>query len=161
MSDAPSSAHGPKPGSERAVAVAHEKREHPRFKVEDATAILGKEGLLAGLGLPFGKRRVYNLSQGGAMIHAGKALSVGSRHPIKIEIPKFKEVIQGEVEVRWCAESAKKEKDFIVGVMFVQLSPKERRKISGMQDLLTSAEYRAKAAARKEASSAQIRPTQR
>jgi PilZ domain-containing protein len=159
MSDAPSSAQGPKPASERAVAVSHEKREHPRFKLEGATAVLGKEGILAGLGLPWGKRRVHNLSQGGAMIHVGKALAVGSRHPIKIEIPKFKEVLEGEVEVRWCTESAKKDKDFFAGVAFVQLSAQDRRKIAAMQDLLTSAEYRAKASARKEASSAQIRPT--
>ena|SRR5688572_14816899 len=146
-----------KPATDRAIAVANEKRHHPRFKIEGATAVLGKEGMLAGLGLGNRMRKLVNLSQGGAMIQTVQRLVVGSRHPVRIEIPKYKEVIQGEGEVRWCLESAKAKNDFYVGISFAELADSDRRKIARMQDLFMSAEYRAQTAVR-EASSGNIRP---
>ena len=105
------------------------------------------------LGLGPIRHQVVNLSQGGAMIRLGTRLPVESRHELRIEIPKCKEVIATDGEIRWCLASAKKESDIYVGVRFVDLPAAERRKLAGMYELFTSAEYRAKAAVRKDASS--------
>jgi len=144
--------------SERSMPAAPgDKREYPRFKVETATAALGKPGFLESLGLGSRKHPVINLSQGGAMIRLGKRLPIESKHELRIEIPKCKEVIQALGEIRWCLASAKSDSDIYVGVCFVDLPPTERRKIAGMYELFTSAEYKAKAAVRKDASSMHLK----
>lgn len=135
-----------------------DKREHPRFKVEGATASVGKPGFLSTLGFGPIQYRVVNLSQGGAMIRLGKRVPVGSRHDLRLEVPKCKEVIETVGEVRWCLASAKDEKDIYIGLRFVDLPAPEQRKLAGMHELFTSAEYKAKATARKDASSIHFRP---
>jgi hypothetical protein len=144
--------------SERAIPVSTDKREHPRFKVEGAFASVGKPGFLASLGLGPIKHAVINLSQGGVMIRLGKRLPLESRHELRIEIPKCKEVIESVGEIRWCLPSAKDESDIYVGFRFAELPASERRKLAGMYELFTSAEYKAKAAVRKDASSVHLRP---
>ena len=109
-----------------------DKREHPRFKVEGATTVVGRPGFLASLGIGPIKHSVVNLSQGGAMVRVGKSLPVGSRHELHIEIPKVNEVIETVGEIRWCAQSARKESDYYVGFHFVDLPPAERNKLGGM-----------------------------
>jgi len=151
------SAPSQKAPSDKAIAVANDKRQYPRFKVEGATAVLGKPGLLQSIGLLSAARPVINLSQGGAMIRLGKRLPVESRHDLRIEILKCREVIEATAEIRWCLASAKKESDIYVGVSFVEISAAERRKIAGMYELFTSAEYKAKAQVRKDASSIHLK----
>src|SRR5213592_119371 len=143
--------------SDKSIAVSADKREHPRFKVEGAAASVGKPGFLASLGLGPIKHAVINLSQGGAMIRLGKRLPIESRHDLRIEIPKYKEVIEAVGEIRWCLASAKNERDIYAGVRFVDLPAAERRKRAGMYELFTSAEYKAKAAVRKDASSVHLK----
>jgi len=139
--------------SDKAIPVSADKREHPRFKVEGATSSVGKPGFLASLGLGPIRHAVVNLSQGGVMIRLGKRLPVESRHELRLEIPKCKEVIEVVGEIRWCLASAKNEREIYAGVRFVELPAAERRKITGMYELFTSAEYKAKAGVRKDASS--------
>ena len=141
--------------STRSVAAANDKRAHPRFKVE-GTASVGKGGLLDGLLGPK-KHPVINLSQGGAMIRLNKKLTVESRHDLRIEIPKYREVIECTGEIRWCLESAKNAKDIYVGVQFVDLSAADLRKITGMYELFHSQEYKAMAAVRKDMSSIRLK----
>lgn len=151
------SAPAQKAPSERAIpsaAAPNEKREHARFKVEGSTAVVGKAGLLSGL-LGAKKHHVVNLSQGGAMVCVNKRLPVGSKHDIRIEIPKFKEVIEGTGEIRWCLESAKNN-DIYIGIRFIDLDPSERRKIAGMCEVFNSLGFKAMSAARKDASSIRL-----
>jgi PilZ domain len=143
--------------SDKAIPVSTDKREHPRFKVEGSTASVGKPGFLATLGLGPIRHAVINLSQGGAMIRLGKRLPIESRHELRIEIPKCKEVIVAVGEIRWCLASAKNERDLYAGLRFVDLPAAERRKLAGMYELFTSAEYKAKAAVRKDASSVHLK----
>jgi len=91
------------------------------------------------------------------MIRLGKRLPVESQHELRIEVPKYREVIEGTGEIRWCLESAKNAKDIYVGVMFVDLAATEIRKITRMYELFTSAEYKAMAAVRKDASSVRLK----
>ena len=150
------SAPAQKAPSEKAIpaAAAGEKREHPRFKVEGATAVVGKAGFLGGL-LGAKKNPVHNLSQGGAMIRLTKRLPVGSKHDLRIEIPRYKEVFEAVGEIRWCLESAKNS-DIYAGFRFVDLDAGDQRKIAGMYQLFNSVEYKAMSAARKEASSIRL-----
>ena len=140
--------------SERAVPAAAppDKRQYPRFKIEGTTTSLGKPGFLASLGLGRIQHAVVNLSQGGAMVKYTKRLPVDSQHELRIEIPKYKEVIDAVGVIRWCAQSAKKESDIYLGIQFVELPAPERRKLISMYELFSSTEYKAKAAARKDAS---------
>ncbi len=111
-----------------------DKREHPRFKVEGATTVVGKPGFLASLGIGPIRHSVVNISQGGAMVRVGKSLPIGSRHELQIEIPKANEVIQTVGEIRWCAQSARKASDYYVGFRFVDLPAAERSKLGGMSE---------------------------
>lgn len=154
------SAPSSKPASERTIpaAASNDKRQFPRFKVEGAIAVLGKPGFLASLGLGRRGSQVVNLSQGGAMVRLGKRLPVDSRNDLRIEIPKYQEVIEAVGEIRWCLHSAKRESDIYVGIRFVDLPSAEQRKLARMVDLFTSTEYKALAAVRREASSIHLRP---
>jgi hypothetical protein len=136
----------PKPPGDRTLPAASstDKRQFPRFKVEGTTTSLGKPGLLVSLGLGPIKYPVINLSQGGAMVRVSKRLEMDSRHELRIEIPKYKEVIETVGEIRWCGESAIKESDIYVGLQFVDLPAVERRKLAGIYERFTSAEVKAK-----------------
>jgi hypothetical protein len=137
-----SSAPHQKAPSERAIppSSSAEKREHPRFRVEGATTVLGEPGLLTSLGLGLIRHPIINLSQGGVMVRVAKRLPVDSRHPLRIEIPKFKEVIETVGEVRWCGESAKRESEIYVGIRFLNLPAADRRKLAGMYEIVTPGE---------------------
>ena len=137
-----------------AAAVPGDKRAHPRFKVEGATAVVGKAGFLGGL-LGAKKNQVHNLSQGGAMIRITKRLPVGSKHDLRIEIPRYKEVFKAVGEIRWCLESPTNS-DIYAGVRFVDLDAADERKIAGMYQLFNSVEYKAMSSARQEASSIRL-----
>jgi hypothetical protein len=140
------------------AAGSADKRQFPRFKVEGTTTSIGKPGLLASLGLGPIKFPVVNLSQGGAMVRVSKRLPMDSRHELRIEIPRYKEVIETVGEIRWCGESAKKETDIYIGLRFVDLSAAEQRKLAGIYELFTSAEVKAKSPTRKDASSTSLKP---
>ena len=144
----------PTPASSSTPPVERqEHREHPRFKVEGATAILGKQGLLAGIGLGVKKDIVVNLSQGGVLVLAPKRFEPGLRLPLRIEIPKWKDLIQAEAVVCWCAQSARTETHFYAGLRFAGLNPLDAKRIAQMYELINSVEYRAKSAVRKDSSS--------
>lgn len=111
-----------------------EKRQFPRYKVEGATTVLGKPGILQSLGFGPIRHPIVNLSQGGAMVRLSKGFPVGSRHELRIEIPKVGEVVETWGEIRWCAQSAKNPADYYVGVEFVDVPADERRKLAGLHD---------------------------
>ena len=145
------------PGSAPAPAPG-DKREHPRFKVEGATASVGQPGFLATLGFGPIQHTVINLSQGGAMIRLGKRVPVGSRHELRLEVPKCKDAIETVGEVRWCLASAKNEWDIYVGLRFLDLPATEKSKLADLHQRFTSAEHKAKSGAKKDASSIHFRP---
>jgi hypothetical protein len=143
----------PKDSASSGALARPEQRMHPRFKVEGATAILGKGRLLLSLGLGPRKSAVVNLSQGGVLVKSTKSFPVETRLRVRIEIPKPEDVLECDGEVRWCAQSAKNDACFYVGIRFERLDPLLEKKIGQMREWFTSVEFRAKASARKEASS--------
>ena len=132
-----------------------DQRAHPRFKLEGAIVTMVKPGFLAKLGLGHKKAPVVNLSQGGVLVLLKKELPVGAWLKLRIEIPKWSDVIACDGEVRWCAESARDAK-FYAGLHFAGLDPEDARRIEEMRKLTTSAEYRAMAATRKDGSSRKL-----
>jgi hypothetical protein len=156
----PPSTPAGKPPSERGIPAATdrtEQREHPRFKPEDAIAILPKGGLLSSLGLGKVRCPVVNLSQGGVLLLAAKSIPVETRIRVRIEIPKPADIVESQASVRWCAQSAKNNAQFYVGLRFEKPDPQMQRKIAQMRDWFRSAEFKTQAA-RKEASSTNLRP---
>jgi hypothetical protein len=158
MADTPSDP-APSPPNERAIpGTPGDKREHPRFIVEGTTTVLGKPGFLASLGFGPIRHPVINLSQGGAMVRVGRQFSVESRHEVRIEIPKCQEVVETVGEIRWCAQSAKNDSDYYVGIRFVDLPAAEQQKLAGMCALFTSGDYKARSSPRKDVSSVNLKP---
>jgi len=156
----PSSTPAGKPPSEREIPAAAdrtEQREHPRFRLEDGIAILAKGGLLSGLGLGKVRAPVVNLSQGGVLLLAAKSIPVETKLRVRIEIPKPADIIESEASVRWCAQSARNNAQFYVGLRFEKPAPQMLRKIAQMRDWFRSVEFRTQGA-RKEASSTNQKP---
>lgn len=148
-----------KPASERsipAVQQQQDRRQHPRFKPEGATILLGKPSLLASLGFSQKKDSVTNLAQGGVLVKARKRYAPGARMPLEIEIPSPADKFSGEGIVRWCAQSAKDESHFYVGIQFENLDALTEKKLVKMSEWFMSAAFRT-SAARKEASSAMLK----
>ena len=133
-----------------------EQRAHPRFKVEGATVTLIKPGLMAKLGLGGKTEPLVNLSRSGVLVLSRKALAVGAWLRLRIEIPKWGDVIACDGEVRWCAESARDEKRYYAGLHLAGVEADDLRRIEEMRKLSTSAEYRAMAGVRKEGSSGKL-----
>lgn len=140
----------------QAPAGRPEQRSAPRFRVDGAIVSLAKPGMLASLGLGLKTETLVNLSPGGVLVRASKSLVVGSRVRVRIEVPKWKDVIACDAEVRWCAQSARVDLHFYAGLAFRGLPDLDAKRIAQMHELLKSVEYRAKAGARKEASSANL-----
>jgi hypothetical protein len=160
MSEAlPASAPGPGPSSDRLPPSAErqEQRQYPRFKLDGATVILGKQGILASLGLGVKKDIAVNLSQGGVLALAPRKFAPKTRLRLTIEIPKWSEIIDVQGEVRWCTQSARTETHFYTGLSFIDLNPLDAKRIARMYELANSVDYRAKAGAR-EASSGRLKP---
>jgi hypothetical protein len=156
----PSSTPEVKPPSERSLqaAPAHgEQRQYPRFKLDDAMVILSKGGLLSFMGLGKVRNRVVNLSQGGVLVLAAKSVPVETRLHVRIEVTKPEEILECEASVRWCAQSARDNKLYYVGLCFEKPGAKLQKKIEQMRIWFTSPEYRTQAA-RKEASSMNLKP---
>ncbi len=145
-------------GASSDAAERREQRAHARFKVDGGLLALGKPGLLTNIGFGFRQEILVNLSEGGVLALVGKRLKEGSLLRLRVEIPKWKDVIACEGEVRWCAQSARADTHFYVGFAFRGLAPGDAKRIAQMRELSGSVEYRVKAAARKEASSVRLQP---
>ncbi|HVE42895.1 MAG TPA: PilZ domain-containing protein [Planctomycetota bacterium] len=126
-------------------------RRHPRFRADEASARLYVKGFLTTLGI--GRRNetgsAVNLSEGGALLLIQTRLKSGSPVQVRIEIEKYKDVIEAEGVVRWCFQSAREQADFYAGVEFRALPPAQAALIAKMRSWFTSPEYKQKSATRK------------
>lgn len=146
----------PSPGSRPENTTARlkrpELRRHPRFRTdEDAAAHLYIKGFLTKLGIALKNeaRSAVNLSQGGALILTHAKLKAGTKVKVKIEIEKYRDVIETDGEVRWCFQSAREQNDFYAGIQFDGLPPAKAALISKMHSWYTSPEYKQKSATRR------------
>jgi hypothetical protein len=126
-------------------------RQHPRFRIEDAKTELYLKGFLAkmGIGRKNEARVAVNLSEGGMLVSTLGKLNPGVRVYLRVEMEKYKDVIETEGEVRWCYVSARNASEYYTGIQFVKLAPVHLAKISQMRAWFTSPEFKQKSATRR------------
>jgi len=129
----------------------HELRTSTRFQIDEATTLVYKKGLLTGLGIGRNNeaRAAVNLSEGGILVRTHDRLKSGTKVRVRLEIEKFKDVIDAEGVVCWCFQSASDQDDYYAGIRFSKLSPKVASKISRLCGYFTSPEYKQRTAARR------------
>lgn len=121
-----------------------ERRQHPRFPVEEAAASLSlKKFPLFGFRRAEACREALDLSEGGARLLSGERVPPGTRAQVRIQIGKFRDSIEGEAEIRWCHQKAGREQDFLLGVMFVKIDAERARKIAAMRGYFLSPQFQA------------------
>ena len=128
-----------------------ELRRHPRFKTDEATVQLYIKGLLTtlGIGRKNEARASVNLSEGGILLATNVKLNKGAKVQVRIEIEKFKDVIEAEGTVAWCFQNARDTASWYAGIAFQNLPPAQAALIAKMRSWFTSPEYRQKSATRK------------
>jgi hypothetical protein len=128
-----------------------ELRRHPRFRADDASARLYVKGFLTTLGI--GRKQeggsAVNLSEGGVLLRIQSRLKSGSPVQVRIEIEKYKDIIEADGIVRWCFQSARDQADFYAGIEFRTLPRAQAALIGKMRSWFTSPEYKQKSATRK------------
>lgn len=127
------------------AAKGGERRRHSRFEIDQVSAHLAKEGLLAFIGVGKGNlaRAAIDLSEGGAQFMVHERLAPGTKVRVKISVEKFKDTIEAAGVVRWCFQSAKSKEQFYAGVQFVGIDGVQSRKIASLRDWFTSPQFKA------------------
>lgn len=128
-----------------------ELRQHSRFRIEDAKTELYLKGFLSrmGIGRKNEARVAVNLSEGGIMVSTQGKLAPGTKVQLRIEMEKFKDVIDAEGEVRWCYVSARDASEYYAGIQFLKLPAPAVSKINQMRAWFTSPEFRQRSATRR------------
>lgn len=133
-----------------------ELRTSARFAIDDeAVPLVYEKGLLSALGIGRTNqaRAAVNLSEGGILVRTHDRMKTGTKVKVRLEIEKFKDVIEAEGVVRWCFQSAREESNFYAGIRFTHIPPPVASKIAKLRGYFTSPEYRTRTAAKKRGSS--------
>lgn len=129
----------------------HELRRSARFHVDDAVPLVYRKSLLTVLG--FGRvneaRAAVNLSEGGILIRSTDRVQSGTPVRVRLEIEKFKDVIEAEGVVRWCFRGAGEDDGYYAGIRFTEVAEAAVVMIRRLHGYFTSPEYRSRSAARK------------
>src|SRR5258708_1729008 len=155
MSESGISGATPPPSNKKEITSARMKRadlrQHPRFRIEEAKTEIYLKGFLAkmGIGRKNEARVAVNLSEGGLLVSTHGKLSPGAKVQLRIEMEKFKDVIETEGEVRWCYVSARNSTEYYTGIQFVKMAPAHLAKINQMRAWFTSPEFKQKSATRR------------
>lgn len=128
-----------------------ELREHSRFRMDEATLQIHIKGFLTtfGIGIKNEARSAVNLSEGGILALTETKLKPGTTVRVKIEIEKYKDVIEADGVVRWCFQSAREASDYYTGIQFKNLPQSHRALIGKMRAWFTSPEFKQKASTRR------------
>jgi Tfp pilus assembly protein PilZ len=126
-------------------------RRSARFQLEDAVTLVYKKTLLSALGIGRTNeaRAAVNLSEGGILVRTHDRVKNGTKVRIRLEIEKFKDVIEAEGVVRWCFQGAGEGSDYYAGIRFTHVPEQAAAKISRLRGYFTSPEYRSRSAARR------------
>ena len=128
---------------------ASERRRHARFYVDESPVELRRQGLTALLGLGRIRGGAVNLSEGGIRVSVPARLA--SRKTIRCEVraDRFQDPLEAVGEVLWCERDLMNEKNFLIGILFRELEPRQARKIAAMREWFGSPEFKALRAARR------------
>ena len=101
-----------------------------------------------GIGRTNEARAAVNLSEGGILIRTRERIKSGTKVNVRLDIEKFKDVIEAEGVVRWCVQGAD-ESDYYAGILFTRVPAAALAKIVRLRGYFTSPEYRSRNAAKK------------
>lgn len=123
-----------------------ELRSSARFRVDDAVPLVYEKGLLTSLGIGRTNqaRAAINLSEGGILVRTHDKMKTGTKVKVRLEIEKFKDIIEAEGVVRWCFQSAREGNNFYAGIRFTKVPAGVASKIAQLRGYFTSPEYRSK-----------------
>jgi len=128
-----------------------ELRSSVRFHVDDAVPLVYERGLLTAIGI--GRinqaKSAVNLSEGGLLVRTHDRMKNGAKVKVRLEIEKFKDVIEAEGVVRWCFQSAKEAGNYYAGIRFTKLPAPAASKIAKLRGYFTSPEYRSRTASKR------------
>jgi hypothetical protein len=106
-------------------AANFERREHPRFAVNLALEYwrAGESGTRVGC--------TGNISEGGSLLHLPEEMEVGQEIGLRLLVdPGFGFLsIEARAQVIWKSRDNKQERDYRIGVKFVEISPKDMRNL--------------------------------
>lgn len=126
-------------------------RRSARFQIGDAATLVYRKTLLTVLG--FGRineaRAAVNLSEGGILVRTGDRVKSGTQVRVRLDLSKFKDIIEAEGVVRWCFQSAGEDGGYYAGIRFTRVADAALLKIRRLHGYFTSPEYRTRSAARK------------
>lgn len=143
----------PRPLRAGTAVTMPERRRHERIVIEGARATLRPLGFFARLfGRPETDCLVVDLAEGGMQVRTRKKYATGTRLGIRIELPKYQDVIEAAGEVRWNLERPEGSGKFTLGILFHALRESDTKKIGIMRQWFGSEEYRARAVKRVSAS---------
>jgi hypothetical protein len=133
------------------AGMKRELRRSTRFRIEHADTLVYRKGLLQafGLGRTNEARAAVNLSEGGILIRTRDRVQGGTPVKVRLEIEKFKDVLEAEGVVRWCFRGAGDGGDFYAGIRFTRVADGVMSKIVWLRGYFTSPEYRSRCAARR------------
>ena len=126
-------------------------RRSTRFQIDDAVTLVYKKTLLSGLGIGRTNeaRAAVNLSEGGILVRTHDRVKNGTTVKVRLELEKFKDVIEAEGVVRWCFKGAGEGGDYYAGIRFTRVPEAAAAKILQLRGYFTSPEYRSRSAARR------------
>ena len=128
-----------------------ELRRFPRFHAHEAAAQLYLKGFLTKIGI--GRKNeatgTVNLSEGGILVVTHRKHANDTKVQVRVEIEKYKDVIEVDGIVRWCFQSARDAAAFYTGIEFIDLPPAQAALIAKMRAWFTSPEYKQKNATRR------------
>ena len=108
-----------------------ERRQHPRFPIRDAEAVLTPEGALIFLGTDPGNKALgaVDLSEGGTRLRTRRPVPLGAAVRVTLEFEEPRGKVDARGEVRWSRKGPGSGRGSQAGVMFVGLPPDQARTI--------------------------------
>jgi len=131
------------PGSAPGALTPQERRKHPRFKIDEADAVLRRMGFSLFGGQANMARTAVDLSEGGVRIITTERVVPGVKVKVTIGIQKYNDSLETEAEVKWSHQNMSNGSEFYAGVMFLDLALPQVTKIARMRAWFTSAQYQA------------------
>jgi hypothetical protein len=138
----------------KAILLVGEKsdlRRSTRFHIDDAITLVYKKTLLSGLGIGRSNeaRAAVNLSEGGILIRTNDRIKNGTSVKVRLDLEKFKDVIEAEGVVQWCFKGSGENSGYYAGIRITRVPEQASAKIARLRGYFTSPEYRSRTAARR------------
>ena len=127
---------------------ASERRRHARFYVDESPVELRRPGLTAWLGLGRIRGGAVNLSEGGLRVSVPARLAARKTIRCAVRTERFQDPLEAVGEVLWCERDLMTETNYLVGILFRNLEPRQARKIAAMREWFGSPEFKARRDAR-------------